>query len=105
MSNLRKSKEEWVNDTIESAGFFKKADANPFIFAKILSRIKSGEKLNDIIPLRKAALGFLSILLLIALNYSALMYSPVSKNSETQTVANSEVIPSQQNPYLEILSR
>ncbi|MCC7159569.1 MAG: hypothetical protein IT281_08530, partial [Ignavibacteria bacterium] len=101
----RKNKEEWVNDTIESAGFLNRAEANPFMYSKILSRIKSGEKLKEIIPLRKAAFAFLSILLLIALNYSTIMYSIVPKNSSIQTNTASEVIPSQQNPYLEILSK
>lgn len=105
MNENRINKEEWVNNAIESAGSLKQAEANPFMYAKILSRMKAGEKLNEVIPLKKAALGFLSVLLLIALNYSAIMYSTESKNSQVQTNTASEVIPSQQNPYLEILSK
>ena len=98
-------KEKWINETLESLNGIKKVEPNPFLFPKILSRLKSGEKVPSFIPVRKIAFGFLSLALLAVLNVSIwFMNGNGSQQSQVTETTASELIPSQTNPYLEILT-
>jgi len=97
-------KEKWINETLESINGIKKAEPNPFLFSKILSRIKSGDKTTAFIPVRKIAFGLASMVLLAFINIAVLFYPTSSQQTiESGNTSASSFIPSQSNPYLEIL--
>lgn len=100
----KNNKDKWINDTIESINGIKRAEASPFLYAKVLNKIKSGNRGSGIIPVRKVALGFLTMLLLAALNIAVTLNSN-SNNTESGSNNNvsEELVPSQSNPYLEYL--
>jgi hypothetical protein len=102
----KNNKDKWIDDTIQSIDGIKQAEASPFLYAKVLNRIKSGGKLSGYIPVKKAALGFLTILILAALNLAVIL-NLNSTSSSTDSSSNNinDFIPSQTNPYLEILSK
>lgn len=103
------NKDKWIQETLESADNIKRAEASPFIYPKILNRLKDLHKTGSIIPLRRAAIGFVSIILLAIINVFVIFGSadqPDSdKNKVTKTESSSQFIPSQYNPYLEILNK
>lgn len=97
-------KEKWINNILNSAEGIKRAEPNPFLFPKIISRINSGEVSSVFIPRKKAILFFASILLLAVLNMGTILY----KNSQvtypvTAENVTTEYVPSQENAYLEYL--
>jgi hypothetical protein len=96
-------KQQWIDDTLKSIEGIKRASPEPFLFPKILNRLKSASQ-----PVRvaksKLALAFSALLILIGLNIAAVLTkdgAPSSQSSDRQT--NTELIPTQSNPYLEIL--
>ncbi len=102
----KNNKEKWINDTIESINGIKQAEASPFLYAKVLNRIKSDGKVIGYIPVKKAALGFLTILILAALNLAVILnLNSTASITDTNTNTVNDLIPSQTNPYLEILSK
>ena len=72
-------KENWINNALESVNGIKRAVPGEFIFPKILHRLKQNLKDNIYISRRKAAIGFLSILLLAVLNAGAFL---INQNSD-----------------------
>lgn len=102
----KNNKEKWINDTIDSIDGIKQAEVSPFLYAKVLNRIKSGGKLSGYIPVKKAALGFLTILILAVLNLAVILNLNSTASTTDITTNNvNDLIPSQTNPYLEILSK
>lgn len=106
----KNNRDKWINDTIESLNGVKQAEASPFLFAKVLHRVKQ-EATGGFIPAKRAALGFMTIIILAVINIAVIM----NLNTTTETVqtgitvtgntVTNEFIPSQTNPYLEILSK
>jgi hypothetical protein len=99
----KNNKDKWINDTIESINGVKKAEASPFLYAKVLNKIKSGNR-SRVIPVKKAALGFITMLLLAVLNIAiALNYNSKNNYIESNNNSAQELVPSQTNPFLEYL--
>jgi len=96
-------KKKWIKDTLNSIDGIKCAEPNPFLFPKILNRLKNGERPAAFIPRKKAILIYTSIIILAVLNLGAILY----KNLQTTCITTAEksvteYIPSNQNSYLEI---
>ncbi len=104
-----RNKDKWIEEILSSTDGIKRAEAGPYIFPKILHRLKANNTGNNVIPFRKAAIGFLTILLLAVLNvfviFNAGDKSTSVNNNVQETKSSAEFIPSQYNPYLETLTR
>lgn len=102
-----KNKDKWIEEVLNSADKIRKVEVSPFIYPKILHKLKEGRSSN-IIPVRRAVLGFITIILLAVINllviFNSVTGKSTEKNSVTKTVSSSQFIPSQYNPYLEILN-
>ncbi len=102
-----KNKDKWIEEVLNSADKIRKVEASPFIYPKILHRLKTGRSSN-MIPVRRAALGFITIILLAVINLLVIFNSgtgnSTEKTSVTKTLSSTQFIPSQYNPYLEILN-
>ena len=98
-------KEKWINGTLESLEGIKKAEPNPFLFTKLLSGLKSGEKIPSFIPVRKIAIGMASMALLAVINIAVVYYPAEENTTGTNDYTATSYIPSQSNPYLEILTK
>jgi len=106
MDNKDIKKEIWVESVLASVDGIKKAEPNPFLLAKIKNRLNEKGKSAGYIPVRKAALGFLTIIVLAVLNITILLNLTSTENNtgnELNVSSTEEIIPSQNNPYLEIL--
>ena len=107
MTEQKNKKDKWIEEILSSAEGITRAEASPFMFSKILSRLKSVKNSTVILPFRKLALGFLTLILLVVLNVTVLFRS-TNVNVTNTTVSDKnnkeEIIPSQTNPYLEILT-
>ena len=99
----KNNKDKWINDTIDSINGIKRAESSPFLYAKVLNKIKSQNR-SRVIPMRKAALGFITMLLLAVLNIAiALNYNTQNNSTESNNTSTQELVPSQSNPFLEYL--
>lgn len=97
-----------IEDIIESAGKLKQAEVSPFIFTRIKSRLGEKTHTRVYLPLPKAALGLFTLLLLALINFYV-VFSPAAENKHSKEVTigstvSGSVIPTQSNPYLEILN-
>jgi hypothetical protein len=106
-----KNRDKWVEDVLSSTENIKRAEASTYIYPKILHRIKNSRNINNMIPFKKAAFGIVTVILLAVLNILVVFTSisdPGSKiHQNTESSLNSsgdQLIPSQVNPYLEILN-
>ena len=102
------SKDQKTEDIISSAEKLKRVEVNPFLFTRIKSRLGEKRQIITLIPVPKAALGLFTLLLLAALNFYVVM-NPSTERKVSQKEKNSgtvteSVIPTQLNPYLEILN-
>jgi hypothetical protein len=95
---MKKDKEKWINDSYESINGVNRAMPGEFVFPKILNRLKHTAKENMYISRRKAAIGFITILLLAALNAGAILIknNSTSINNDTDTIVK-EYFPSYEN--------
>lgn len=102
------NKDKWIEEILSSADNIRRASANPYIFPKILNRIKDRSRSNNYVPIKTAAIGFMTIILLAIINVFVVFKSgnsTVNVNSEnTKKENSSSFIPSQYNPYYEILN-
>lgn len=106
--NKEELKEHKIEKIIGSAEKLKKAEASPFLFTRIKSRISENQQIKKLVPVPKAALGLFTLLLLAVLNFYVI-FNPSSEKRISQKEKNSSqvsetVIPTQSNPYLEILN-
>ena len=60
--------EKWINEVMNSLDDVKSAEANPFLYTRILSKISSGNVEHT--PLKLVWLAAASFLLLVMLNFS-----------------------------------
>ena len=104
----KNNKDKWIEEVMESAEKIKRIEASPFIYPKILHRLKNQSNAGRIIPVRRAAIGFITIILLAVINVFVITKSGnqtvIEKNTVSKTESSSQFIPSQYNPYLEILN-
>ena len=102
-----RNKDNWIEEVLSSTDGIKRAEAGPYIFPKILHRLKTNNIGRNIIPMRKAAIGFVTIMLLAVLNVFVVLGVSKTGNvtNEKNMESSSEFIPSQCNPYLETLTR
>lgn len=104
----KNNKEKWVEEILESAEKINRIEASPYIYPKILNRLKDQNKTGSVIPYRRAAMGFITVILLAVINLLVIFGSAENtvsdKNYETKKESSSQFIPSQYNPYLEILT-
>lgn len=99
-------KENWINNALESINGIKRAVPGEFVFPKILHRLKYPVKGNIYISRRKAAIGFLSILLLAILNAGAFLIKQDSDSSYQNTNAIvEEYFPLQSNILEQYLNK
>lgn len=97
------NREKWVNETIESISGIKRAEASPFLYAKVLHRLKQGQS-PAYISARKAFAGIAAIAAVVFLNIF-ILFGTSGSTVETENIQDSgELVPTQSNPYLEILS-
>lgn len=103
-----KNKEKWIEEILTSTDSINRAKVSPFLFSKILNRIKDASRSNNYIPVKRAVIGFITIILLAVVNVFVVFNSGNTSGSErtinTNTENSSQFIPSQYNPYLEILN-
>ncbi|NOS84883.1 MAG: hypothetical protein HOP31_07065 [Ignavibacteria bacterium] len=106
-----KNRDKWVEDVLSSTENIKRAEASTYIYPKILHRLKSGDSTYNIIPFKRAAFGIVTVVLLAVLNIFIVFTSQNDPGSKviqnTESSLNSsgdQLIPSQVNPYLEILN-
>jgi len=106
-----RDKDKWVEEIIASAEGIKRAEAGPYIYPKILHRIKNSRNSSNIIPFKRAAFGIVTIILLALLNIFAVFTSVNDTGSKmyqntksSLKISEDQLIPSQVNPYLEILN-
>ena len=82
------NKEKWVNEVMNSLDDVKSAEANPFLYTKILAKINSGN--TEYAPAKLVWLAAASFALLILLNFTIIKSSNNSskrENAEVQTLA------------------
>lgn len=96
-------KQQWIDDSLKSIEGIKRASPEPFLFPKILNRLKSASQ-----PVRiaktKLALAFSALVILIGLNIAAVVTKDGVPGSQSlYRYSSTELIPEQTNPYLEIL--
>ncbi len=81
------NKEKWINEVMNSLDDLKSAEANPFLYNKILNKIGSGE--IEYAPMKLVWLAAASFALLAVLNFQAIKKTSVSNNrTEVQEIAN-----------------
>lgn len=102
------NKDKWIEEVLSSADNIQRAQAGQFIFSKILNRIKENNRSRNIIPIKRAAVGFITILLLGVINLLVIFSNGNTqvntKTTQTNPESSTKFIPSQYNPYLEILN-
>lgn len=102
------SKDQKTEDIISSAEKLKRVEVNPFLFTRIKSRLGEKRQIITLIPVPKAALGLFTLLLLSVLNFYVIFNLSSEKRVSQKYTNNSSVtesvIPTQSNPYLEILN-
>ncbi len=84
------NKEKWINEVMNSLDDVKSAEANPFLYNKILNKISSGKV--EQMPLKLVWLAAASFLLLVLLNFSIIKKSDSASSkskNEVETLANS----------------
>ena len=84
------NKEKWINEVMNSLDEVKSAEANPFLYTRILSKISSGNVEHT--PLKLVWLAAASFLLLVMLNFSIIKKSDSASSkskNEVETLANS----------------
>lgn len=72
--------EDKINRVIDSINNLKRAEPSPFLFPKILNKLKNPSTAGYLSP-KKIALGLVSIALLAVMNVSVLVYA---KNQNEQ---------------------
>ena len=80
------NKEKWINEVMNSLDDMKSAEANPFLYNKILNKIGSGEV--EYAPMKLVWLAAASFTLLAVLNFQAMKKSGSSNMTEVQEIAN-----------------
>ena len=81
------NKEKWINEVMNSLDDVKSAEANPFLYNKILNKLGSGEV--EYAPMKLVWLAAASFALLAVLNFQAMKKSAGSNNrTEVQEIAN-----------------
>ncbi|CAN5402151.1 hypothetical protein BH10BAC1_BH10BAC1_01960 [soil metagenome] len=83
------NKEKWINEVMNSLDDVKSAEANPFLYNKILSKISSGNV--EYTSMKLVWLAAASFALLVLLNFSIVKSkNSASKNTSTevQTLAS-----------------
>ena len=84
------NKEKWINEVMNSLDDVKSAEANPFLYNKILNKIGSGSV--EYAPMKLVWLAAASFALLVVLNFSIIKKSDSAKSNsknEVETLANS----------------
>ncbi len=101
------NKDKWIEEILSSSDSIKRVSAGPYLFPKILSRLKDNKNRYGYIPIKRAAIGFITIVLLAIINVFVVFNSGNStmniRSENTKTESSSQFIPSQYNPYLEII--
>ena len=102
------NKDRWIEEVLSSADNIQRAQPGQFIFPKILNRIKDKARNNNYIPVKRAAIGLVTILLLGVINLLVIFSNGNTqvntKTTQTNPESSTKFIPSQYNPYLEILN-
>ncbi|MEO8514413.1 MAG: hypothetical protein ABI543_12705 [Ignavibacteria bacterium] len=102
------NKDKWIEEILSSTDNIRRASANPYIFPKILNRIKNISRSNNYVPIKRAAIGFITIILLAIINVFVVFKADKStvniNTGNTKKENSSSFIPSQYNPYYEILN-
>lgn len=81
------NKEKWINEVMNSLDDVKSAEANPFLYNKILNKLGSGE--IEYTPMKLVWLAAASFALLAVLNFQVLKKTSGANNrTEVQEIAN-----------------
>ncbi len=87
---MNMNKEKWINEIMNSLDNVKSAEANPFLYNKILNKIGSGAL--EYTPIKLVWLAAASFALLVVLNFSIIKKSDSAQSNsknEVETLANS----------------
>lgn len=76
------NKEKWINEVMNSLDDVKSAEANPFLYNKILNKLGSGE--IEYAPMKLVWLAAASFALLAVLNFQAMKKSASGSNNRTE---------------------
>lgn len=81
------NKEKWINEVMNSLDDVKSAEANPFLYNKILNKLGSGEM--EYAPMKLVWLAAASFALLAVLNFQVMKKTSGSSNrTEVQEIAS-----------------
>lgn len=76
------NKEKWINEVMNSLDDVKSAEANPFLYNKILNKLGSGEM--EYAPMKLVWLAAASFALLAVLNFQAIKKTGSGSNNRTE---------------------
>ncbi len=76
------NKEKWINEVMNSLDDVKSAEANPFLYNKILNTLGSGEV--EYAPMKLVWLAAASFALLAVLNFQAMKKTGSDSNIRTE---------------------
>jgi len=83
---MNMNKEKWINEIMNSLDNVKSAEANPFLYNKILNKIGSGAL--EYTPIKLVWLAAASFALLAVLNFQAMKKTGSTNRTEIQEIAN-----------------
>ena len=95
-------KDDEINLVLDSLNNIKRAEPSPFLFPKILNRLKNPSAANYLSP-RKIALGLVSIALLGVMNVSVLLYAKNQNEQYNYQLIKKEYFQSTTDNYNKIL--
>ncbi len=80
------NKEKWINEVMNSLDDAKSAEANPFLYNKILNKLGSGE--IEYAPMKLVWLSAALFALLAVFNFQAMKKTSSSTKTEIQEIAS-----------------
>lgn len=80
------NKEKWINEVMNSLDDVKSAEANSFLYNKILNKIGSGE--IEYAPMKLVWLAAASFALLAVLNFQAMKKTGSNNRGDIQEIAS-----------------
>lgn len=88
---MKADKEAWKEEVMQSLNGIQRAEISPFIFTRIQEKTKHSRNEESIVPLPKLAMAFAAVLLLCALNVSAIKHFVPSKKMQQNAYSFSNI--------------
>ena len=88
---MKTDKEVWKEEVMQSLNGIQRAEISSFIFTRIQEKIKHSRSEESIVPLPKLAMAFAAVLLLCALNVSAIKHFVPEKKMQQNAYSFSNI--------------